>query len=72
MNMPVRTFADLMPLLPELVVVIGAFALLMLDLFVEERNRVITHVASIVVVAIATALIAFDVGGQGTEKKITN
>ncbi|KWS02615.1 NADH-ubiquinone oxidoreductase chain N [Lysobacter capsici AZ78] len=66
MNMPVRTFADLMPLLPELVVVIGAFALLMLDLFVEERNRVITHVASIVVVAIATALIAFDVGGQGT------
>ncbi|MBW8809214.1 MAG: NADH-quinone oxidoreductase subunit NuoN [Lysobacter sp.] len=66
MNMPVRTFADLMPLLPELVVVIGAFALLMLDLFVEERNRVITHVASIVVVAITTALIAFDVGGQGT------
>jgi NADH-quinone oxidoreductase subunit N len=66
MNMPVRTFADLMPLLPELVVVIGAFALLMLDLFVEERNRVITHVASIVVVAVATALIAFDVGGQGT------
>ncbi|KRB07268.1 MULTISPECIES: NADH-quinone oxidoreductase subunit NuoN [Lysobacter] len=66
MNMPVRTFADLMPLLPELVVVIGAFALLMLDLFVEERNRIVTHVASIVVVAIATALIAFDVGGQGT------
>ncbi|MGO1072938.1 NADH-quinone oxidoreductase subunit NuoN [Lysobacter sp. CA199] len=65
MNMPVRTFADVMPLLPELVVVVGAFALLMLDLFVEERNRIISHVFSIVVVAVATAMIAFDVGGQG-------
>ncbi|QQP96882.1 NADH-quinone oxidoreductase subunit NuoN [Lysobacter enzymogenes] len=66
MNMPVRTFADVMPLLPELVVVVGAFALLMLDLFVEERNRIVSHVFSILVVALATALIAFDVGGQGT------
>lgn len=66
MNMPVRTFADVMPLLPELVVVVGAFALLMLDLFVEERNRIVSHVFSILVVAAATALIAFDVGGQGT------
>lgn len=66
MNMPVRTFSDLMPLLPELVVVIGAFALLMLDLFIEERNRIISHVFSIVVVAVATALIAFDVGGHGS------
>lgn len=66
MNMPVRTIADLMPLLPELVVVVGAFALLMLDLFIQERNRIVSHVFSIVVVAIATAMIAFDVGGQGT------
>jgi NADH-quinone oxidoreductase subunit N len=66
MNMPVRTIADLMPLLPELVVIIGAFALLMLDLFIEERNRIVSHVFAIVVVAVATALIAFDVGGQGT------
>ncbi|SDY93269.1 NADH-quinone oxidoreductase subunit N [Lysobacter sp. yr284] len=66
MNMPVRTFADVMPLLPELVVVVGAFALLMLDLFVEERNRIVSHVFSILVVAAATALIAFDVGGHGS------
>ncbi len=66
MNMPVRSLADIMPLLPELVVVVGAFALLMLDLFVEERNRIVSHVFSIVVVAAATALIAFDVGGHGT------
>ncbi|MEH6420392.1 NADH-quinone oxidoreductase subunit NuoN [Pseudomonas sp. CGJS7] len=65
MNMPVRSIADIMPLLPELVVVVGAFALLMLDLFVEERNRIVSHVFSIVVVAVATALIAFDVGGHG-------
>ncbi|MFK3648857.1 NADH-quinone oxidoreductase subunit NuoN [Lysobacter enzymogenes] len=64
--MPVRSLADIMPLLPELVVVVGAFALLMLDLFVEERNRIVSHVFSILVVALATALIAFDVGGQGT------
>ncbi|MET4727832.1 NADH-quinone oxidoreductase subunit N [Lysobacter enzymogenes] len=66
MNMPVRSLADIMPLLPELVVVVGAFALLMLDLFVEERNRIVSHVFSILVVAVATALIAFDVGGHGT------
>ncbi|MBN7135689.1 NADH:ubiquinone oxidoreductase subunit N [Lysobacter enzymogenes] len=66
MNMPVRSLADIMPLLPELVVVVGAFALLMLDLFVEERNRIVSHVFSILVVAAATALIAFDVGGHGT------
>ncbi|ALN57522.1 proton-translocating NADH-quinone oxidoreductase, chain N family protein [Lysobacter enzymogenes] len=66
MNMPVRSLADIMPLLPELVVVVGAFALLMLDLFVEERNRIVSHVFSILVVAAATAMIAFDVGGQGT------
>ncbi|SDX16678.1 NADH-quinone oxidoreductase subunit NuoN [Lysobacter enzymogenes] len=66
MNMPVRSLADIMPLLPELVVVVGAFALLMLDLFVEERNRIVSHVFSILVVAAATALIAFDVGGHGS------
>ena len=40
------TAADLMPLLPELVLVGGAFALLMLDLFLDERHRVVTHVLS--------------------------
>ncbi|MFC3549712.1 NADH-quinone oxidoreductase subunit NuoN [Lysobacter cavernae] len=66
MIMPVRSFADLMPLLPELVVILGAFALLMLDLFLDERRRFITHAAAIAVLAVATALIAFGVGGHGS------
>lgn len=66
MIMPVRTAADLLPLLPELVVILGAFALLMLDLFIDERRRVITHLFAIAVLAVATAMVAFGVGGQGT------
>ena len=63
-NMP--TIADLMPLLPELVLVGAAFALLMLDLFLSEKQRVITHVLAIAsLVAIAVMVIA-GVGGQGT------
>ena len=37
------TAADLLPLLPELVLVGAAFALLMLDLFIAERHRAVTH-----------------------------
>lgn len=66
MIMPVRTAADLMPLLPELVVILGAFALLMLDLFIDERRRVISHVFAIAVLAFATTLIACGVGEHGT------
>lgn len=66
MNMPVRTFADIQPLLPELVVILGAFALLMLDLFLDERRRVISHLFAIAVLAVATVMVATGVGGQGT------
>ncbi|MBF6024409.1 NADH-quinone oxidoreductase subunit NuoN [Lysobacter niastensis] len=66
MIMPVRTFADLMPLLPELVVILGAFALLMLDLFVDERRRYLVHAGGIAVLAVATFMVATGVGGQGT------
>ncbi|RDZ28791.1 NADH-quinone oxidoreductase subunit NuoN [Lysobacter silvisoli] len=66
MNMPVRGFADLMPLLPELVVVLGAFALLMIDLFVAERRRILSHGFAIAVVIAATALIVLGVGDHGT------
>ncbi|MEG3191653.1 NADH-quinone oxidoreductase subunit NuoN [Lysobacter sp. D1-1-M9] len=66
MIMPVRSAAELMPLLPELVLVVGAFALLMLDLFLDERRRVITHLASVALLLVAVALIASGVGGQGT------
>ena len=63
-NLP--TAADLLPLLPELVLVGAAFALLMLDLFLAERHRVVTHVLSMVTLVVVIALIAFGVGGHGT------
>ena len=58
--------ADLMPLLPEVVLIAGAFALLMLDLFLDTRRRVITHGLSIAVLAVVLYMIATGVGGQGT------
>ncbi len=60
------TAADLLPLLPELVLVAAAFALLMLDLFLDERRRVATHVLAIATLALVAAMIALGVGGQGT------
>ena len=60
------TAAHLLPLLPELVLVGAAFALLMLDLFLAERHRAVTHVLAMVTLGIVVALIAFGVGGQGT------
>jgi NADH-quinone oxidoreductase subunit N len=65
MIMPVRTAADLLPLLPELVVVSGAFALLMLDVFIDERRRILTHVGGIALLLAAVAMIATGVGGEG-------
>ena len=48
--------SEFLPLIPELVLVGAAFALLMLDLFLNEKQRVVTHllaVASLVLVAAA-------------------
>lgn len=60
------TTADLLPLLPELVLVGAAFALLMLDLFLDERHRRLTNVLAIVALLAVAAMIAAGVGGQGT------
>ncbi len=65
MTPPVRTLADIAPLAPELVVVIGAFALLMLDLFIGERRRVVTHGLAVAVLLAAAAMIVAGVGGHG-------
>ncbi len=59
------TTADLPPLLPELVVIGGAFALLMLDLFISNRHKVWTHFISVAILAVALALLLGGVGGQG-------
>ena len=66
MEPQVRTLADILPLAPELTLVIGAFALLMLDLFLDERRRMLTHVAAIVVLLLAAVLVMTGTGGQGT------
>ena len=59
------TASDLLPLLPELVLIGAAFALLMLDLFLDERRRVVTHVLSIATLVTVAAMIAGGIGGQG-------
>jgi len=41
------TAADLMPLLPELLLVAGAFALLMLDLFLGESRRIVMELSEV-------------------------
>ena len=60
------TTADLMPLLPELVLIGGAFALLMLDLFLDAKRRVVTHALALALLAGVMAMVACGVGGQGT------
>lgn len=57
---------DLLPLLPELVLVGAAFALLLLDLFLDERRRVVTHLLSVATLVVVAAMIAGGIGGQGT------
>jgi NADH-quinone oxidoreductase subunit N len=59
------TAADLLPLLPELVLVGGAFALLMLDLFLDESRRIVTHVLAIALLLAAGWMAFSGVGGQG-------
>ncbi len=63
-NLP--TAADLMPLLPELVLLGAAFVLLMLDLFLSEKQRVITHVLAITSLMVVAVMVITGVGGQGT------
>ncbi|MGJ4728856.1 NADH-quinone oxidoreductase subunit NuoN [Luteimonas sp. SDU101] len=63
---PVRSFAELAPMAPELVVVFGAFALLMLNLFLDDRRRVVTHALAIATLLTAAAMVWFDFGGQGS------
>jgi proton-translocating NADH-quinone oxidoreductase, chain N len=57
--------AELLPLLPELVMIGGAFALLMADLFIGVRHKVWTHFLSVLVLAVVLAMLAVGSGGQG-------
>ncbi|MDQ3287464.1 MAG: NADH-quinone oxidoreductase subunit NuoN [Pseudomonadota bacterium] len=66
MTPPVRSAAELLPLLPELVLVTGAFALLMLDLFLPERRRVVTHLSAIALLLVVVVMVGTGVGGHGS------
>ena len=57
--------SDLLPLVPELVLVGTAFGLLMLDLFLNEKQRVVTHLLAVASLVLVAALLMAGVGGQG-------
>jgi len=59
------TMTDLLPLLPELVVIGGACALLMIDLCISTKHKVWTHFLSVAILAVAFVLLLSGVGGQG-------
>ncbi|GAB1595932.1 NADH-quinone oxidoreductase subunit NuoN [Lysobacter sp. PAGU 2638] len=63
---PMPTAADLMPLLPEMVLVGAAFVLLMLDLFLDEGRRIVTHAGAVVALVVVAAMVVGGVGGDGT------
>ena len=65
-TLPMPPAAELLPLIPELVLVGAAFALLMLDLFLNEKQRVLTHTLAIASLVLVGVLVIAGVGGQGT------
>ncbi|WDS36490.1 NADH-quinone oxidoreductase subunit NuoN [Pseudoxanthomonas sp.] len=64
--LPSAPVTDLLPIIPELVLVAGAFALLILDVFLDAKRRAITHGLTLLVLAVAFVLLVTHVGGQGT------
>ena len=56
---------ELLPLLPELVLIDSAFALLIIDLFIGERHKVWTHFLSVLALVVVLAMLATGSGGQG-------
>ena len=60
------TSADLLPLLPELVLCGAAFALLMLDLFLDDRRRVVVHALSLAALLGVALMLAAGAGGDAT------
>ena len=58
--------AELLPLLPELVLAGGAFALLMLDLFLDDGRRLATWLLGMALLVVVAWMSFAGVGGQGT------
>jgi len=57
--------AELQQLLPELVLIGGAFALLIADLFISARHKVWTHFLSVAILVVVLAMLATGTGGHG-------
>lgn len=66
MTAAMPTSADLLPLLPELVVIGAAFFLLILDLFLKPGLRWITHALAIAALLVAGWMAFAGIGGHGT------
>ena len=60
MALPMPTVADLLPLGPEIFVCGAAFALLMVDLFLSDQRRGLTHFLALFILAGAAVLTARD------------
>ena len=60
MALPMPTTADLLPLGPEIFVCGAAFALLMVDLFLSDQRRGLTHFLALFILAAAAVLTARD------------
>jgi NADH-quinone oxidoreductase subunit N len=58
--------ADVLPLVPELTLVGATFALLMLDLFLPQRQRWLVHALAVLTLLGVGAMIVAGIGGQGT------
>ena len=64
MALPMPTLADLMPLRPEIFVCGAAFALLMVDLFLSDARRGLTHFLALFILAAAAVLTARELGAD--------
>ena len=62
-TLAVPAAAEFAPLIPELVLVGAAFALLMLDLFLSEKQRVVTHLLGVAALVLVAVLVGTGVGG---------
>ena len=64
-SLAMPTATELLPMLPELVLIDSAFALLIIDLFIGERHKVWTHFLSVLALVVVLAMLATGSGGQG-------
>jgi NADH-quinone oxidoreductase subunit N len=65
--LPSAPVTDLLPIIPELVLIASAFALLILDVFLDARRRVLTHGLTLVVLAVAFVLLVTHAGWEAAE-----